>query len=108
MSAVWLYLTASGREEAMAISRAVVEERLAACANVLGESRSIYWWEGKVRDEPETAFVLKTREELVDHLVARVKELHSYSCPCVVALPIQGGNEEYLAWIEATTGGAPE
>ena len=107
MSAVWIYLTAANREEAVTISRALVEEHLAACTNVLGESRSFYWWEGKVQDEPETVVVLKTREELVDRLVARVKKMHSYKCPCVIALPIQGGNVEYLAWIEAVTRGKP-
>ena len=103
MSAVWLYLTAAERGEAEAIARTLVEERLAACANVLGDIRSFYWWEGEVQDEPEVAFVAKTRPELVDAVVARVKEMHSYSCPCVVALPIAGGNPDFLAWIEAET-----
>lgn len=107
MSAVWIYLTAASREEAVTISRALVEEHLAACANVFGDSRSFYWWEGKVEDEPETVVVLKTRKELVDRLVVRVKQMHSYKCPCVIALPIQGGNVEYLAWIEAETMGDP-
>ena len=75
---------------------------------MLGDIRAFYWWEGKVQDELETGFVLKTREELVDRLVARVKEMHSYSCPCIVALPIQGGNPDYLAWIEAETGGGSD
>ena len=103
MSASWLYLTAAGRDEAETIARTLVEERLAACANVLGGIRSFYWWEGKVHDEPEVAFVVKSRRELVDAVVARVKAMHSYSCPCVVALDIDGGNPDYLAWITAET-----
>ena len=103
MKAAWLYLTAAGREEAETIARTLVEERLAACANILGEVASIYWWEGAVQSETETAFTVKTRASLVDRVVARVKEMHSYSCPCVVALPIEGGNPEYLDWIEAET-----
>ena len=107
MSASWLYLTAAGRDEAETIARTLVEERLAACANVLGTIRSFYWWEGKVHDEAEVAFIVKTSRELVGAVVARVKEMHSYSCPCVVALDIDGGNPDYLAWIEAETQ-APE
>ena len=105
MTMVWVYVTTGTRDEALAIARAVVAERLAACANVLGELRSLYWWAGKVQDEPETGLILKTRREQTAKLVARVCELHSYECPCVVALPIEGGNPDFLAWIEAETGG---
>ena len=103
MSASWLYLTAAGRDEAETIARTLVEERLAACANVLGGIHSFYWWEGKVHEEPEVAIVVKTRRELVDAVVARVKAMHSNSCPCVIALDIDGGNPDYLAWITAET-----
>jgi periplasmic divalent cation tolerance protein len=100
MTACSLYLTAATQAEAERISRTIVEERLAACANVLGPIRSFYWWQGKVQDEPEVAFLLKTRAELVERVVARVKELHSYSVPCVVQWPIEAGNPDYLAWVE--------
>jgi periplasmic divalent cation tolerance protein len=103
MSASWLYLTAAGRDEAETIARTLVEERLAACANVLGGIHSFYWWKGKVHEEPEVAFVVKTRRELVEAVVARVKAMHSYSCPCVIALDIDGGNPDYLDWITAET-----
>ena len=103
MKAAWLYMTAGSREEAAAIARTLVEERLVACANVLGEIESVYWWEGKVVSNSEVAFIVKTRGSLVDTVVARVTELHSYSCPCVVALAIEGGNQDYLDWIEAET-----
>lgn len=107
MSAAWLYLTAPKRDEAEAIGRALVEERLAACVNVLGEMRSFYRWEGKIQDSGEVAFVVKTRRELVDAVTARVKQLHSDSCPCVVALPVEGGNADFLAWIERETAVGP-
>ena len=96
-------MTAKSREEAETIARALVEQRLVACANVLGEIGSFYRWEGEVKAETEVAFIVKTRGSLVDQVVARVTELHSYSCPCVVALPIEGGNPDYLDWIEAET-----
>ncbi len=100
---VWIYVTVPSREEGLRIGRALVEERLAACANVLGGLTSVYWWDGAVQEDPETALVLKSRADRVDRVTARVKELHSYSCPCVVALPIAGGNPEFLDWIRTET-----
>ena len=100
MAACSLYVTAANQAEAEKISRTLVEERLAACANVLGPIRSFYWWQGKVQDDAEVAFLLKTRTDLIDCVVARVKQLHSYTVPCVVTWPIEAGNPDYLAWVE--------
>lgn len=104
MSAVFVYVTAKDRAEALAIGRTLVEERLVACVNVLDGMRSLYWWEGKVQEEDEALFVAKTRSELMEKVVARVKELHSYQVPCVVALPVAAGNPDFLDWITAETG----
>ena len=93
------YVAAVSRDEALAIGRAVVEERLAACANVLDGMTSLYWWQGALEQAGEAVLILKTRSELVERLTARVRELHSYECPCVVALPIAAGNPAYLDWI---------
>jgi periplasmic divalent cation tolerance protein len=82
----------------------LVEERLAACANIIGPVRSLYWWEGKLQDEPEAICLCKTRADLVARLAQRVKELHSYECPCVVAVPIVGGNPAFIEWIARETG----
>lgn len=103
MPQVMVYMTAADAAEAARIGRALVERRLAACANVLGPIRSFYWWDGKVQDDAEVALVAKTRAELVPALTAAVKELHSYQVPCVVALPVADGNPDFLAWIEAET-----
>ena len=103
MSATLVYVTASSKDEALKIARAVVEERLAACANVFQPITSIYWWDGKLQEEGETSFILKTRADLVDALTQRVKALHSYTCPCVVALPVAAGNPDFLAWIDNET-----
>ena len=103
MSATLVYVTAPSRDEAMKIARAAVEERLAACANVLAPMTSMYWWEGKVQEEGEVSFILKTRADLVPALTRRIKALHSYTCPCVVALPVTVGNPDFLAWIDAET-----
>lgn len=98
-----MYITASNRDEALLLARILVEERLAACANVLGPVTSVYWWDGKVNEEPEVALIAKTRTDLVEAVIARVKQAHSYDCPCVVSLPIGAGNPAFLQWIAAET-----
>lgn len=99
----FVYITAATVEEGTAIARAVVEARLAACANVLPGVTSVYWWDGAVQEGGEVAVILKTRADLVADLTAKIKDLHSYRCPCVVALPITGGNPAFLDWIAAET-----
>jgi periplasmic divalent cation tolerance protein len=103
MDAVWVYVTAASAADAEAIGRAAVEARLAACANVLGATKAIFWWNGKVESAPEAALALKTRSALVPALTEKIKALHGYDCPCVVALPIVGGNEDFLDWLAAET-----
>lgn len=99
----FVYITCSSKEEAMAIGKQVVQDRLAACANVLPGMTSCYWWEGEVQTDEETVLVLKSSAELADRLTARVKELHSYDVPCVVFLPIVDGNPDYLKWLAEET-----
>jgi periplasmic divalent cation tolerance protein len=98
-----VYMTAATAAEARRIGTALVEERLAACANVIDGMTSIYRWEGKVQNDQEAVLIAKTRHDLLDALTDRVKALHSYSCPCVVGLSITGGNAEFLDWIGAET-----
>ena len=99
----WVYVTAANEDEALRISRALVSERLAACANVLGGIQSVYWWDGKVCEGNEVALVLKTSADRKAELIERIKALHSYDCPCVVCLPITDGNPDFLRWIAAET-----
>jgi len=103
MTSTMIYITTSSRDEALRIGRTVVADRLAACANVLPGVTSVYRWQGEVQEDVETALILKTRSDLVERLTARVKELHSYDCPCVVALPITDGNPDFLQWIAEET-----
>ncbi len=98
-----VYVTARDRAEAERLARHVVGARLAACANILGEIRSLYWWAGAVQDEAECALIFKTRRDLFDALAAAIKAEHSYDCPCVVALPLVAGSPDYLAWLAAET-----
>ena len=104
MDTLFVYVTAKDETEAKTIARAGVGERLAACANVLGRIDSVYWWQGSVCEENEVALILKTSAARKPELIHRIKELHSYECPCVVCLPIADGNRDFLNWIAAETG----
>lgn len=99
MPMMMVYFTAATREDVLRIGRALVEEQLAACINVLGEITSIYPWKGAVQQENEVAAIAKTKSDCVERLIARVKQLHSYECPCVVSWPITEGNRDYLDWL---------
>lgn len=103
MSHSLVYITAGSLDEAKSLGRALVEARLAACANVLPGITPIYWWDGKVEEGAEVALIAKTRSELVERVVELVKARHSYDCPCVVAIPIAAGNPAFLDWISAET-----
>jgi periplasmic divalent cation tolerance protein len=93
-------LSAIGAQsDALKIARALVEERLAACVNVVPGITSIYRWKGVVEQEPELLLVIKTLAERVDALKARLLELHPYELPEVVVIPIGGGHGAYLEWI---------
>ena len=100
MTANFVYITASDKAEALKIGRTLVEERLAACVNVIDNMTSVYWWEGTLEESAEVVLIAKTKQELVESVIRRVKELHTYSCPCIVSWPISAGNPEYLRWIE--------
>lgn len=100
MSHVVVLVTASSPDEAARIGRALVDERLAACANLVSPVASRYWWQGKVEEAAEALIILKTRQDLLDRLTRRVLALHSYTVPEVIALPVVGGNPDYLAWID--------
>ena len=95
----FLYVTVGNEEEAKKIAHQLVKERFAACVNLFPNMQSFFWWEGAVQSEQEVVLIVKTTLEKVPDTTNRIKELHSYSCPCVVALPVVGGNAEFLDWI---------
>lgn len=101
---VLLYVTCASADEAGRVGSAVVEQRLAACANILPAMQSIYWWQGRIERADEAVLILKTRTDLVDEAVAAIKGLHSYKVPCVLPIAVSaGGNPDYLAWLRAET-----
>jgi len=103
MAESFVYMTCATAQEAEDIGRVLVERRLAACVNILGAVRSLYWWQGRVERGDEVALVAKTRAELVPELTEAVRAMHGYDVPCVAALPIEGGNPDFLAWIREET-----
>jgi len=100
-------MTAGTAEEAAALAQSLVQERLAACVNIVGPIRSVYRWQGRVEDGAEHLLIAKTQQGLVERLAARVRELHSYQVPEVLSLPIDYGWPPYLAWLTAETAPAP-
>ena len=100
MSGVLAVLVTGPDEETLAsLCATLVEERFCACANILPRIRSIYRWEGAVEDEAEALAILKTTEDRLQGLTERVRALHPYDVPEVVALPVAGGSEAYLGWV---------
>jgi periplasmic divalent cation tolerance protein len=97
-------VTSGSADEAARISRTLVEERLAACVNIVPGLRSIYRWQGRIEEADEWLLVVKTARHALDRVVARVRSLHVYSVPEVVALPIDGGSAEYLRWLGEQVG----
>jgi periplasmic divalent cation tolerance protein len=104
MEEIVAFITASDEKEAAKIAKALVEAKLAGCVNIIKDIRSIYNWQGKIEDEKEVLMVVKTQKILFDSLVKKVKELHSYTVPEIIALPIIQGSEDYLKWLEEATG----
>lgn len=96
-------VTTSGEEESKRIGRKVVEERLAACANVIPQVSSFYWWKGVLEEGGESILLLKTKKSNVERLIKRIRELHSYENPAIIALPIEKGSKLYLEWIKEET-----
>lgn len=86
--------------ESKKIAMKLLEERLVACTNIIPQITSIYLWKGKLETDNESILMAKTREDKVDQVIERVKELHSYETPCILQLEVKKGSEEYLQWIE--------
>ena len=103
--AVFVYTTYPSLVEAERIGKAVLERRLAACVNILPGMISHYWWEGVIERGEEVVMIIKTRASLADEVRAAVKEMHSYTTPAILVLPIEGGEPGYLDWLMTETEG---
>jgi periplasmic divalent cation tolerance protein len=98
-----ILVTVNSQEEALRIARALVDSRLAACVNIISGLRSIYRWKGKSCDEGELLLLIKTRIALFEQVEGKIKEIHSYEVPEIVAIPITRGSETYLNWLNEST-----
>ncbi len=101
---VFVYVTHPDAAAAAALGRALVEERLAACANILPGMRTVYRWQDRIEDGSEIVMIVKTTAALVPALQQRIRAEHPYECPCIAALPVTGGSPDYLAWIAQACG----
>ncbi len=102
---VVILITTSTEEEARSIANKLVAQRKAACVNIVPRVHSLFWWQGEIDSADEALLIIKSKSSLVDDIVATVKEVHSYEVPEVIALPISGGNKDYLNWMDAEIGG---
>ena len=96
-------ITVADEEEARLISRVLLKQRKAACINIMPGVNSLFWWQKRIDSAHESLLVVKTRAVLLDELIQLVKEIHSYDVPELIALPIIGGNQDYLEWIDNET-----
>lgn len=103
MHPLFIYMTAPDRTSARALAKALVEERLCACANIIDGMESFYWWDGNIENGRESVLVCKTTERLYPAFEARARELHPFEVPCIVALPLAGGFAPFLRWVEDST-----
>jgi periplasmic divalent cation tolerance protein len=104
MSVVSVYAVFANAEQAERIGRAVVEEHLAACINIVGPVRSIYRWKGEIETADEVAAILKTSQDSAAALMARIAALHSYDVPCIVTWPVDKVLRSYAGWVEDSAG----
>jgi periplasmic divalent cation tolerance protein len=103
MSEIVVFISASNEDEAAKIAKALVEARLAGCVNIIKDIRSIYSWQGKIEDEKEVLMIAKTRQKLFSAFEKKVKELHSYTLPEIIAMPVVEGSSDYLEWLKEVT-----
>lgn len=99
--AIVIFVTTSGDEEARMITELLLEKRKAACINIVLKVDSRFWWQGKVDSAQESLLIIKTKASLLTEVINLVKGAHSYTVPEVIAMPIVGGNEDYLKWIDS-------
>lgn len=95
-----IYVTTSDISESRKIARVLVQERLAACVNIIPAIESIYRWNGEIEEDSESLIFIKTRSDLVENVIKRVEEIHSYDTPCVLELSIERGSKKYFKWLD--------
>ena len=103
-----LYITSGSLKDAKTIGQTLLEQFLVACVNNHENMTSINKWEAKLSEDKEVVIIAKTRKSLMLNLIEKVNSLHSYDCACILELPIQGGNPDFLNWIKSETADTEE
>ena len=103
MSKIVVFVTAANLDEAEKIADSLIVKKLAACVSIVKGVKSFFWWEGKIDKADETLLIIKTKKALLGKVIKTVKSLHSYQVPEIIAMPISGGNKDYLKWIDDST-----
>lgn len=101
----FIYITTEDKEEAKRVASPLIEEGLAACANIIPGMNSVFYWEGEVQSEEECILIVKTEESMNEKVMDRVRQLHSYDTPCILVLPVKDGNEDFVSWVQDQVGG---
>jgi len=99
MSAILVYVTCKNETEALAIAHELVSSEIAACANIIQETKAVFKWEGVIKEQSEAILILKSQRARLVEVTRRIKEIHSYDLPCILHVSIKGGNPEFLKWI---------
>jgi len=100
---VVIFVTAANKKEAEKVASALIKEKLAACVNIIENLHSMFWWQGKVNRLKEVLLIVKSKKTLMNKLIKKIKSLHSYAVPEIIALPIVAGDKKYLKWINEST-----
>jgi len=95
-----IFITIDSSDEAHKIAEALIKQRKAACVNIVPRVKSFFWWQDKIDTAQESLLIVKTKASLLNEIIVLVKEIHSYDVPEIIALPIAGGNQDYLSWID--------
>lgn len=96
-----IFITTETEEEARRIADKLLNQRKVACVNIVPRVNSLYWWKGKIESASESLLIIKSKATQLPEIIKSVKEIHSYEVPEIIALPITGGNEDYLQWIDS-------
>ncbi len=99
---ILIYVTFETNDNARAVAKDLIEERLVSCANIFPPIQSIYKWDGQMQEESEIVVIFKTHAELFEQVEKRIKSLHSYETPCIVALPVEKSSKEFVGWVSSS------
>ncbi|MEW6041964.1 MAG: divalent-cation tolerance protein CutA [Elusimicrobiota bacterium] len=100
MKHIVIFITCANKSEANKVSEHLINRKLVACGNIITKISSVYWWQGKVEKAKEVLLITKSTQKILKKIIKEVKKKHSYSVPEIIAIPIIGGNPDYLKWIE--------